>query len=863
MRATVVDALSGREIVAGDEEQEATQPLVFHLVQRLGWNPKQIISRPQWRVPRIPSGARKDGYPVDLAIFDAPEHQGDPDHIRIVVECKAPDEATGITQLKTYLSLEPEARLGIWFNGRDHVLVWKLRSGFEMSSVAPIPRPQDPLAPTSAGRKPLHHGDLVPPPHLGRVFSQLRDKIAAMDTHVNRDEFILNDLANLLICKIADEQAGEADPDRTLAFQRAATRAATATAIRHFFNDTRNRLRSVFVDDSDMIHVDDASLERIVEALEPYQLLGNDRHVVGEAFQILRGKALKGTEGAYFTPPPLVDCVVSLVDPTHEERVIDPACGTGGFLAAALDHVFGAVEARPKITQRAKDTAKRRWAQELLLAIDKDAVSVKLCKAYLTLLGDGRSHVYRANTIDRREWSGRTDDLTRTVKAGTFDIVMTNPPFGKNLVVPAEVGRAENLTTCRKWKRVGGAWEPTADVDEQQLGIVFLERAVELLKPNGRIAIVLPETFLFSSRLAWFVDWICRSLTVTHVVDVPMVAFEEFCRAKTCILIALKVPPLAGHKIAMSYPKSIGLDHYQKPLYRRDARGQLTGELDNEMAEAVRQFAASAYKGARAPDANVLASGIVKQATVAPKGDGRLRFHVKQSDARGRGVLVPRYWWRRDTDAELQAWAKKHDAEIVTFGELHREGALKMFGGHGSPPGNARRTGTVPYVKVTDLKNWRINENPTNFIHDEVAAALRKRGPMLAYGDLVSPARASANIGQFCMVMPWQTGIVLTKEVVILRAERNERGLDPFLLLALLSLRVVQAQYEALALMQTNREHLGDRWKEVRIPVPSTPRARGAVSGPIQSYFDAQVAAHDSYDGLFSAIPREDFGNRP
>lgn len=399
----VMDALSGRQIPGGDEEIEATQPFIFYLTQRLGWDPRQIMSRPQWRVPKTPSGSRPAGFPVDLAIFDSPERQGDPDHVRILVECKAPSEDEGIGQLKTLLGLEPEARLGIWFNGRSHVLVYKLADGFSVNRYAPVPRPGDPLAPVAA-KQPIRYVDLSPPPNLGEIFSRLRDRIAAQDTHVNRDEFILNDLANLLICKIADEQVGEVDPERPMAFQVAVTPAATAQTLRRYFLEVKSSLKSVFTDDADRLHIDDASLHAVVLTLQPYRLVGHARQSVGRAFQTLRGRALKGQEGAYFTPPALVDCTVSILDPDYSSRVIDPACGTGGFLAAALDHVFEGIDARP-ISQDAKSRAKQRWSGERLFAIDKDAVSTKLCKAYLTLLGDGRSHVYRGNTIDRSEWS--------------------------------------------------------------------------------------------------------------------------------------------------------------------------------------------------------------------------------------------------------------------------------------------------------------------------------------------------------------------------------------------------------------------------------------------------------------------------
>lgn len=839
-----MDALSGRQILAGDEELDATQPFEFYLTQRLGWNPQQIMSRPQWRVPKTPSGPRTSGYPVDLAIFDSPERRGDPAHVRILVECKSPSEKDGIDQLKTYLSLEPEARLGVWFNGQSHVLVHKLASGFAVNRYAPVPRPSDPLAPVAA-QKPLSYGDLIPPPNLGEIFRRLRDRIAAQDSHVNRDEFILNDLANLLICKIADEQAGELDPERPMAFQVAGKPSDTAQAIRNFYAEVRSRLRSVFTDNTDRLHIDDESLQTVVLTLQPYRLLGHDRHAVGKAFQTLRGRALKGEEGAYFTPPALVDCVVSVLDPGPSSRVIDPACGTGGFLAATLDHVFESIDRRA-ISSDAKAKAKQRWAGDSLFAVDKDVVSTKLCKAYLTLLGDGRSHVYRANTIDRSEWP---DDLVHVIEDGSFDMVMTNPPFGKNLTVAAEIGRREQLQTCRRWSEEDGRWQPTDALLEQQLGIAFFERSLGLLRDGGRMAIVLPETFLFSRSFEWFIDWICRTCTVTHVLDVPMVAFEEFCRAKTCLLFLTRQKPPRGHRIVMSYPRSLGQDRRGNPLLKLN-EGERTGELDNEVADAVKQIVGGEYTG-------------FAHAGGSRSSETRLCFRVPQEEARKRGVLVPRFWWRRDTEEALKRWSRKHPSVILTLGDLADRGILEAFEGHGSPPGNARATGDIPYVKVTDLKNWRINENPTNFIHRSLAARLRKRGRELRYGDLVSPARASSNIGQFSLVLPWQTNVILTREVLILRVLDNEEGITPFLLLALMSLKVVQEQYQTLTLMQTNREHLGDGWREVRIPFPKSPEERARVEAPVRDYFEAIVKARESYARLADVFDLDDFGTRP
>ena len=248
----------------------------------------------------------------------------------------------------------------------------------------------------------------------------------------------------------------------------------------------------------------------------------------------------------------------------------------------------------------------------------------------------------------------------------------------------------------------------------------------------------------------------------------------------------------------------------------------------------------------------------------ADQAETRLLFSVLQEDARRRGILVPRFWWRRDAEAGLRAWSALYPSNVTTLGQLADAGVIEVFEGHGSPPGNARATGDIPYVKVTDLKNWRINENPTNFVHHAVANKLRRNGVVLRYGDLVTPARASSNIGQFSLVLPWQTNILLTKEVLILRVvEGEDFALTPFLLLALLSLKVVQDQYKTLALMQTNREHLGDHWREVEIPFPSDVLTREKIAGAVENYFVGIVKARVSWDDLSSEIDPRHFGTRP
>ena len=191
----IVDKVSGCLVKAGAEEVKATQPLLEILIQECGWDPKQLVTRPQWRVPSSPSGRRT--WPVDVAIFRDAKKARDPDHIVAICECKRPDEESGIAQLKIYLDREPHARVGVWFNGVDHAVIYKTAARYEVAPAGtPIPTPQDPLTPT--GKKALTLGDLRQAPSLVPVFKRIRDRLATLDRNVNRDEEILPDISLLL-----------------------------------------------------------------------------------------------------------------------------------------------------------------------------------------------------------------------------------------------------------------------------------------------------------------------------------------------------------------------------------------------------------------------------------------------------------------------------------------------------------------------------------------------------------------------------------------------------------------------------------------------------------------------------------------
>jgi type I restriction enzyme M protein len=449
------------------------------------------------------------------------------------------------------------------------------------------------------------------------------------------------------------------------------------------------------------------------------------------------------------------------------------------------------------------------------------------------MLGDGSTHVYKADSIRPNHWSAA---LKAIIHDGSFSVVVTNPPFGTKLKVKPEVGREEKYTLSVDWKRTTGGWVPTTKYVERDLGLIFLERCIRLLEDDGRLAIVLPDTYLFSDSYGWLVQWLSR-YTITYSINVPIEAFEPYCRAKTSVLVLKKSSPPKGHQVIGSVCETFGEDKHGRLRYKFVA-GVQTSDRDDEMSEAASLFRAN------------------------PMTESKLFFRFSQADAAARGVLVASYWWRAPYVAALEEFAKANDCRLLSVGDLLAMGELTVMDGHGSPSPHFHGRGPIPYVKVTDIKNWRIIENPSYSIPQTVADKFR-RGKFLEPLDIVTPTRASKNIGLFAMVLPWQARVILTREITIWRVSKDAKVISPYLLLALMSLRVVHDQFRFLVLMQMNREDLGARFREILLPIPNNPDKRAEWSDPIQRYFGAMTAARDSYDELAKQLDPDLFADRP
>lgn len=808
------------------EQKTVVGPLVRKLIAS-GWSIGQMVfGKKEWKVPKTPSEATKrekghsfSGFPVDIAVFDSETTAGDPNHILFLVECKQPREEAGVSQLESYFVGEPHAKLGIWANSAEEtasgVFLYRRADGGLLLKKAPVglfPKPGDVIAPE---KRQLTYDDLVEPPEqiFRKVISDLLDKVVAGDSVVTRREDQLDQLCNVLLVKLESDKQGRNNPSSPVSFREKESVERTAADIRKAFEDLVDVYPETFATENDKrLRLSNNTISACVDSLSGLRLLDMGVKSVSLAFQVLRSEALKQGEGQYFTPQAVIEAGVRLLDIEQSDILIDPACGTGGFL------VQGMLEIQRKFPKM-DEASLTRWAQTHLYGIEKDAVGLKLAKAIMQIAGDGSAHCARGDSVRTHLWPKEFPHLSTPFANGRFSIVVTNPPFGKNLKVSATDCRLAKLSIARN---------DDGTYRDLEIGLLFLERAYELVKDGGKIGIVLPETYFFSSNYRFVLDWIKSRLALDTVANIPMDAFQGFCRAKTNFYVFRKIPKVDASRFAIQFPYSVtflnpktcGIYKNGAARYLTDKKtGKRTDVIDNELIESV-----SAHMEGRESDC---------------------QFKVSADEVFKRGVIVPAYFDSR-FNREIKATLSLLAVNGISIGELIDNGTLAVRQGHGSP-GNDQRTGEVPYIKVSDIRALRMNINPTNLIPRKVAESFWRGGKSgLEAWDVLTPNRASSNIGEFAIIMPGEEQVVLTKEMFVFRV-KDLTIWSPFYLFWTLCLQAVRDEWRRITLMQTNREDCGDRYREIILPNPPSRKWAEDREVAFRDYFTTVAKAKTAF----------------
>jgi type I restriction enzyme M protein len=547
---------------------------------------------------------------ADLVVFP-PQAAHDQENALIIVECKAStikaaDKKDGVGQLQSYMAACPNVAYGMWTNGVERFCYRRVVKGgrVNIEEVPDLPefgreeeqedRPKfDQLKPATSDA-------------LLFAFRRCHNYIAGNQGLQKPQAFW--ELLKLIFCKIHDER--ENDP---LQFFASATERHGVNGplvlqkrIEGIFSEVRRDYPTIFKA-TETIELKPVVLAYLVTQLQMYCLLESDIDVKGRAYEEIIGSNLRGDRGEFFTPRNICRMAVAMLDPGEKQLALDPACGTGGFLITAMNHVIEKVRAaeegrghRDRVAvENAISARVRKYAEQFIVGIDFNPELVKASKMNMVMNNDGSGSLFQANSLEApTTWD---EGLRKRNLMGKVDLLFTNPPFGSKIPItdPAILERYD-LGHSWAYDVEGDRWIKNEQIlKSQSPEILFIERCVRFLKPGtGRAAIVLPDGILGSPGLGYVREWILQNARILASIDLHADTFQPFVSIQTSVLVLerktddlIAVERAAGrindYKVFMAVANHVGHDKRGNKTYVRDRMGN---EIVREVKEPIKEW---------------------------------------------------------------------------------------------------------------------------------------------------------------------------------------------------------------------------------------------------------------------------------
>jgi len=520
--------------------------------------------------------------------------EGDPDTAYIIVECKKPKRRDGIEQLKSYCNAEGSP-IGVWTNGGEIAFLHRQEPNI-FRSLPDIPRADQELADLLEERWDIER--LTAENKLVKERLTLKSIILDMENLVlaNAGVDAFEEAFKLIYAKLYDEWSAQRRyrGKKYVEFRLyGSTPRQLYDRISTLFNKAKGEWPGVFLGD-ERIELEPPHLLTCVSFLEDIKLFNSNLQIIDEAFEYLAIQVGKGSKGQYFTPRYVIDMCVKMLNPKAEEFMIDTAAGSCGFTVHSIFHVCG-----NEFTAEKWERWKIEYAAHNVFGIDFDARSVKIAKALNLIAGDGRTNVYRANTLDSRHWpedirvalrpflqrfpddQGRDDFNQKNFRHFNFDILMTNPPFA------GDIKDTRILHQFELARKKSGKWHSKIGRD-----ILFIERNLEFLK----MCIVLPQGRYNNTSDKYIREFISDKARILSVVGLHPNTFKPHTGTKTSVLFLQKwnedpdlgslCPRVKDYPIFHAVSQNGGKDNSGEYIFKKGLDGQpLLDELGHMIVE--------------------------------------------------------------------------------------------------------------------------------------------------------------------------------------------------------------------------------------------------------------------------------------
>jgi len=363
-----------------------------------------------------------------------------------------------------------------------------------------------------------------------------------------------DEVAKLLFCKLRDEKLTKKGEPYKFQIGTHETADEVYQRINSIYLKAKQEDSEVFKED---IRLDPRIIYNVVEHLQELAINRIDLDTKGIAFERFMEDFFRGKMGQFFTPREIIRFCVDMMNPQRGELVLDPACGSGGFLLNTLDKVRNYAEANYD-----EKEAWEHWhnfAMNNLFGIEINDQIARVCKMNMIIHDDGHTNIISTDSL--RDFEEITD-IHKSFRRNKFDIILTNPPFG------ATVKSTE--------KDYLGHYELGKRKKNQSTEILFIERCIDLVKPKtGRIGIVLPDGILTNSTSQYVRNLIMGRCQILAIISLPQFAFTHFGAGVKSSLVFLRRKgeneKPTNYPIFMAIAEHIGYD----ATGRKDSKNDL------------------------------------------------------------------------------------------------------------------------------------------------------------------------------------------------------------------------------------------------------------------------------------------------
>ncbi|MEM3526038.1 MAG: N-6 DNA methylase [Candidatus Jordarchaeaceae archaeon] len=422
-------------------------------------------------------------------------------------------------------------------------------------------------------------------------------------------EKVFNEVLKLIFMKMADEKSSLSNrrfyvTTEELKNLKEGKDSFVVERILTFWEEIKGNYPDIFPDPHERINLKPLTLAYIVSLLQKYNFSETSADAKGAAFQTFVYAHMRGSRGEFFTPPPIIELAVNILDPKPNEKVIDPACGSGGFLVETLKWI-------KRNAQLEIGRYSNTYAGENLCGIDIVPELVRVTKMRLMLYGNGHEGIFTANSLlpfDQLVYLAEKSNIPRSLipNQGSFDVLMTNPPFGtKGKITDKTILKTFDLGY--KWVKKGGKWVKTNRLaDGVAPEVLFIERCLQLLKDGGRMAIVLPDGILENPSQGYIREFIKAKAKILAIIKLPPETFIPYgtgINASILFLqkfqsINMEVQECANHDVFFGVIEKIGYEGTKngKVIYKRDEKGEIIRDpggnpvIDEDVTEVIRAY---------------------------------------------------------------------------------------------------------------------------------------------------------------------------------------------------------------------------------------------------------------------------------